>query len=158
MGNGQGRRRRHTRNVRIRPDKQVRAEVIARAALRTIRSDIQRSRATAPGPAVSGYGFLSAAVGPDLAALLPGTLTPYGTRPHATLGGVATDLLQFSPYLRTPYAVARAVRAARVAKSLEAGFAERRGRLWNGVAMKIRREPRRKAVPPAQGAATSRTT
>jgi hypothetical protein len=117
---------------------EVRGDVVARAALRSIQHDVARSRASAPGPAVSGYQFLSAMVGPDIAALVPGMRTPYGTRPHATAGGVATNLLEFSPYLRTPYAVARAVRAARAAKSLEAVKAAARPRpgYWNGPAIR----------------------
>jgi hypothetical protein len=113
---------------------EVRGDVVARAALRHLQQDVTRSRQTAPGPAVSGYQFLGAMVGPDIAALVPGTRTPYGTRPHATTGGVAANLLGFSPFLRTPYAVARAVRAARVAKSLEAVKAAARPRpgYWNG--------------------------
>lgn len=122
---------------------EVRADVVARAALRYLQRDVARSRAGAPGAAVSGYQFVGAMVGPDIAALMPGMRTPYGTRPHATVGGVASNLLALSPYLRTPYAVARAVRAARVARSLEAVRAAARPRpsYWNGPAIRAIQRP-----------------
>jgi hypothetical protein len=122
---------------------EVRGDVVARAALRSIQRDVERSRQTAPGPAVSGYQFVGAMVGPDIAALVPGMRTPYGTRPHATVGGVASNLVGFSPFLRTPYAVARAVRAARVAKSLEAVKTAARPRpsYWNGPAIRAIQRP-----------------
>jgi hypothetical protein len=43
---------------------EVRANVVARAALRHLQRDLARSRRAAPGPGVSGYRFLVSAVGP----------------------------------------------------------------------------------------------
>jgi hypothetical protein len=77
----------------------VRANLIARAALGKLAPDIAQSRRTAPGPAVSGHNFLSGTVGSNVAALVPGTLTRAGRRPHATPGGVAKDLLQDIPWI-----------------------------------------------------------
>jgi hypothetical protein len=45
---------------------EVRADVVARAALRHLQSDVARSRRASPGPGVSGYRFLASAVGPRL--------------------------------------------------------------------------------------------
>jgi hypothetical protein len=77
----------------------VRANIIARAAFGKLGPDIARSRRVAPGPAVSGYNFLSGTVGRNVGALVPGTLTRAGRRPHATPGGVAKDLLQDIPWI-----------------------------------------------------------
>jgi hypothetical protein len=117
---------------------EVRADVVARAALHHLQRDVENSRRAAPGPGISGYQFVSSAVGPDLAALVPGMRTPYGTRPHATTGGVISNLIGFSPFLRTPYAVARTVRAARAVRTLEAVKAAARPRpgYWSGPAMR----------------------
>jgi hypothetical protein len=113
---------------------EVRADVVARAALRHLQGDIARSRRMAPGAAVSGYQFLGSAVGPDLAALLPGVLNASGTRPHATARGVATNLYSLSPYLRGPRAILRAAHAARAARPLEevAAVARPRPHYWSG--------------------------
>jgi hypothetical protein len=127
---------------------EVRADLIARAALRHIQPDIERSRETAPGPGVSGYQFVSSLVGPDLAALSPGMVTPYGKRPHATAEGVASNVWSFSPYLRTPYALARALRAAKAGKGL-AGIktaARPRPGYWEGPRLRAISRPLMPAV------------
>lgn len=122
---------------------EVRADVVAWAALRHLQGDISRSRRAAPGPGVSGYRFLASAVGPDLAALLPGTLTPSGQHPHATRGGVATNLLSLSPFLRGPRTVARTVNAARRGEALSKVVQAARPRptYWHGPGQRALTRP-----------------
>jgi hypothetical protein len=134
------------RTYALRPhpsEKQVRADVVAWAALRHLQGDIARSRSAAPGPGVSGYRFLASAVGPDLAALLPGTLTPTGRRPHATKRGVAMNVLSLSPFLRGPLTVARTVNAARRGKALAevARAARPRPTYWHGPGQRALTRP-----------------
>jgi hypothetical protein len=121
----------------------VRADVVARAALRHLQGDVARSRLAAPGAGVSGYRFLASAVGPDLAALLPGTLTPAGQRPHATKRGVALNVLSLSPFLRGPLTVARTVNAARRGKALTEVVRAARPRptYWHGPGQRALTRP-----------------
>jgi hypothetical protein len=84
---------------------------------------------------VSGYRFLSAAVGPNLAAQLPGTLTAEGQSPHPSVGGTIRDLALLSPYMRGDRAIFRTVKALAQSKPLgEVAQAAKVRRSWLGVA------------------------
>ena len=99
-----------------------RAAVIASQALNNLQPALAASRAAAPGRAVSGYHFLAATLGPNLAGLLPGTLNSAGRRPKYSLRDALTiDLLGLSPWgrgVRPLVRVARAVKAGRSAAEI----------------------------------------
>jgi hypothetical protein len=105
----------------------VRANIIARSALGKLAPDIAQSRRAAPGPAVSGYNFLGSTVGRNVGALVPGTLTAAGRRPHATFRGTLGDLAIDNPFL--PFGrlgtVAKYARVGRLGgKAIKLGRAE----------------------------------
>jgi hypothetical protein len=99
-------------------DAEVRAQIIAEQMLRQLEAQIAASRASAPGPSISGYRFLSNLVGADIAALLPGTQTRTGGNPPFSAGGIASDILLLQPYLRGYRAWGRAAKAARARQPL----------------------------------------
>lgn len=91
---------------------------------------VAQSRRAAPGPAVSGYSALSALIGPNLAARLPGQLTVEGTKPKPSKKGTAVDTALLPlPLLRGPRAVLRGAQAVKAGADAKAAVAAARASL-----------------------------
>lgn len=100
--------------------RQITANVVANQAVKALQPDLAASRAAAPGPALTGYSALSALLGPDLAAHVPGTIAPKGAGkavgvshigPIPLPGGVVGDAAMALPIIRGPRAAVRAAQA-----------------------------------------------
>src|SRR4051794_16557506 len=109
---------------RIQPSDQGRQAALQAAVNRALAPnapfghDIAVSRLAAPGPGISGYGFLATLAGQDLAAAMPGTQDwATGARPAWTTQGAVQDLFELSPYMRGDRALYEALKAARAGGS-----------------------------------------